>query len=185
MPAIAKNIRKTGKYAIGGVLAAIAWPTTIPATGARSATYTGTAPAVSGIALTALIDDGGAPVLMEPEDGKAFYTDNVAIGNNTNLKPTFGGQFAALSDDLNVIAKAMDLTRHTYLVKTFMGKYKLLGRENGLKSEKNDSGAQAGNDGFAGFDFVVSGAELDRAPDVPESVWNSLLALCTNANATV
>ncbi len=178
MPALSASVKRSEKYAIGGVATVLAWPTFL-ADGSPNATYTfATDGQVTAITLDS---NGSTPFLLESEVETASFSDNVQIGVNRFPKPTVGLKFNGRSDGLNKALMALDLSRHTFCLKLQSGKIVLVGGENGLVAEKSESGAGATAPDFFGYDLVVSGAEVTRAPTVALSVFQGLL---TDVNLT-
>lgn len=171
MPALSKSVTRTSAYSIGGVVTVLAWPTFTPE-GINSTTYTY---ATDGSVATIVMEDNITPFKLEAEIKSAAFSDNVQIGNNRFPKHSVSLKFAGRSDGLNTVLKAFDLDRHTFCLKLASGKVVLVGGQNGLTSEKSESGAGANDDDFAGYDLVLSGAETSRAPTVAAEAYAGLL----------
>jgi hypothetical protein len=172
-PTVSKSLRRTSQYQIGGALALIVFPT-LSDNGVNNLTVTRDAGGIiTGLALAT----GVQPQILEFEDGTCGWSDNTTIGTNKYPKHTVGLKYAGRSDAANEVVTALDLGRHSALVKTKNGKCVLLGEKNGLTAEKNESGAGAGADDFAGYDLVISGPELAKAPLVPITEFNTLAGL--------
>jgi len=174
---LSKNIKKNSVYAQGGITLLLAF-TTYQANGLTpSATYTqsvvpGQEHIVTGVAIAV---DVKAHVLEFDED-KASFGQNLVVGNNRYIKQQVGMTFSGTSGDKNEIMKSFDLGKHTFACKTRMGKYMLLGRENGLVSEKNDSGSGSAPGDLNGYDLIVSGAENGHAQELTQEAWDALVA---------
>lgn len=175
MAGLTKSIRRPAKYAIGGIAVVLAFDTFL-ASGLNAATVTRD---VSGAITDIEVDAAAKVVRLEFEENEALFSDNTTIGANKFPKHTLGLKFNGRSTDQNEAIKALDLNRTTHVVKLHGGQCVLLGGQNGLIAEKSDSGAGAKSEDFFGYDVTLSGAELEKAPIVPESVFEVLAALVT------
>jgi hypothetical protein len=155
MPGLNKSLRRTDEYKLGGIATLLAWVTKT-AGGIPQASVDPTTKAFT-------LAPGADVFRLEFEENSCLYSDNTTIGTNVYPKHIVGMKFGGRTQDLNDAAKAFDLTRHSFAALTFTGEYVALGLKNGLKSEKNDSGAGATTDDFNGFDIVVSGGETSKA----------------------
>ncbi len=170
MPSLSKSVKHSSKYAFGGVPVVYAWPTFTPE-GINSATYTY---ATDGSVATIIFDDNITPFLLEAEVETVSYSDNVQIGVNRYPKHTVAMKFSGRSDGLNTVTAAFDLGRTTFCLQSAMGKIVLVGGTNGLIAEKSESGAGATAGDFAGYDVVLSGAEITRIPTVAADAFAGL-----------
>lgn len=169
---------RVSKYAQGGILLALAI-STLNAQGQNNLKVTRVADAENEgeekiDALELIV--GASIHRQEFEDDQAFYSDSTQFGANTYPKHSIGVKFAGKSGKLDKLAKICDLSRTTWLVKTRFGDWVLVGGDNGLRNEKNDSGSGTAPGDFNGLDMVLSGAETRKAEIVPKQVAEALLA---------
>lgn len=163
--------RRTIAYKLGGIAVALAF-NTFTDTGANQATLD-----VTGLILT--VATGATIVRLEFEENEALYSDNTVIGANRFPKHIVGYKFAGRSNALNDLAKSFDLLRTTHVVKTHSGECLVLGMQNGLIAEKDDSGAAGKFEDFNGFDVVLSGGETAKAFLISLTEFNALAARVT------
>jgi hypothetical protein len=165
MPGL-KTIRRASEYKLGGIATLLAWPTKT-AGGIPQASVD---PATKAFTLAT-----GADVSrLEFEENTCLYSDNTTIGTNRYPKHIIGMKLAGRTDDLNEVAKALDLSRNSFAVKTFTGENLVLGMSNGLVAEKDESGAGATTDDFNGFDLVLSGGETTKAILITDAEFAAL-----------
>ncbi|MDF7810754.1 hypothetical protein [Hymenobacter sp. YC55] len=119
----------------------------------------------------------------EFEEDQAYYSDSTQFGNNIYPKHMLGVKFAGKTVGLNRLSKVADLTRVTGICKTRMGEVVIVGADNGLKNEQNNSGSGSAGGDFNGFDMVMGGAESRKAELVPLPVFEALLAQIDGAAA--
>jgi hypothetical protein len=172
MPGLAgltTNTRRTPKYTLGGISTALGW-NTLTAAGLPQATVD----AATGKVLT--VATGAIITRHEFDENSCLYSDDTVIGNNRYPKHLLGMKLGGRSSTLNDVAKTFDLVRTTWAVKTRSGEFLVLGMSNGLISEKNASGAGAGEGDFNGFDVVLSGGETAKAFVIDETAFNALAA---------
>ena len=169
-----KNIRRPIQYHVGGVSQSIAFPTFLPnGLPALTAVLDAVTGKITGLTLAPTV----VPVILEFEENEGLFSDDVKIGVNRFPEPTVGYKFSGRDDDRNETMKAFDLTKTTHIVKLRTGNVVIVGYKNGLQSTQSKSGSGAKREDFAGYDIVLAGGETARCPDVPESVWETLLAL--------
>lgn len=163
-----KSIRRTSKYGIGGITVVLGFATKLP-NGVNALTINRGAngKTITGLALAPGVD----VVRLEFEENECLFSDNTTFGANKFPKHILGMKFSGRDDDKNETIEALDLERNTFLARLFSGQVVLLGGVNGLTGEKSDSGAGAKNEDFFGYDVTISGAELEKAPVVPEAVF--------------
>jgi hypothetical protein len=166
MPGLTKSLRSEAKYKLGGITTLLAWVTKTSA-GIPQASINPTTGAFT-------LATGADVFRLEFDENSCLYSDNTTIGTNTYPKHLVGMKFGGRTQDLNDAAKAFDLGRHSFAARTFTGEYVVIGLSNGLKSEKNDSGAGATTDDFNGFDIVVSGGEVEKAAIITEAEFLAL-----------
>ncbi len=170
---LSKSIRRIDKYNIGGIAVILAFATKL-ATGVNALTITrGAGKIITGLALAA-----GHPVVrLEFEENEALFSDNTVIGANKFPKHQLGMKFSGRDADKNEVIEKLDLSRNSFLAKLHSGEVVLLGGVNGLIAEKSDSGAGAKSEDFNGYDVLLSGGELEKAPVVPEAEFVEFAAL--------
>jgi hypothetical protein len=168
---LSKSIRSESKYKLGGISTLLVWATKT-ASGIPQAS-------VDPLTKAFTLAPAATVFRLEFEENSCLYSDNTTIGTNIYPKHIVGMKFAGRTQDLNDAAKAFDLSRHTFAARTFTGEYVVLGLSNGLKSEKNDSGAGATTDDFNGFDTVVSGGEVEKATIIAEADFLALAGRVT------
>lgn len=174
---LVKSIKRPASgFAVGGVQTLIA----IPTQENGKNTLTITAGANDGLATVAR--SAGItllPVVVEFSEGGdnvCSYSDNVNIGANTYGVPTVG--FKLEDADDNVLKTAMEaflFGRHTFVIKTKTGKFKVLGQLNGLKATQANNGGDGTPNGFAGYDLILAGAEPGLSTNITEASFNELL----------
>lgn len=168
---LTKSIRTESKYKLGGIATLLVWATK---------TSAGIPQASVDAASGAFTLAPGADVFrLEFDENSCLYSDNTTIGTNTYPKHLVGMKFGGRTKDLNDASKAFDLGRHSFAARTFTGECVVLGISNGLKSEKNDSGAGATPDDFNGFDIVVSGGEVEKAAIITAAEFATLAGRVT------
>lgn len=177
---LTKSIRKTNTYAIGGIIAVLGFNTKL-ANGVNALTITRAADGktITNLALAA----GHAVVRLEFEENEALFSDNTTFGANRFPKHQLGLKFNGRDALRNEVIQSLDLERNTFLAKLASGQTVLLGGLNGLVGEKSDSGAGAKSEDFFGYDVLLSGAELEKAPVVPEADFAEFAALVAPAAA--
>lgn len=171
MPGLTKSIRTSPKYKMGGISTLLAWATKT-AGGIPQASVDATSGAFT-------LAPGADVFRLEFEENSCLYSDNTTIGVNTYPKHLVGMKFAGRTKELNEAAKAFDLGRHSFAGRTFTGEYVVVGMSNGLRSEKNESGAGATTEDFNGFDIVLSGGEVEKATIITEAEFNVLAGRVT------
>ena len=169
MPPLAKSLRTASQYKLGGISTLLAWATKT----------TGGIPQATVTAGVFTLATGADVFRLEFDENSCLYSDNTTIGTNTYPKHLVGMKFGGRTQDLNDAAKAFDLHRHSFAARTFTGEYVVIGMSNGLKSEKNDSGAGATTDDFNGFDVVVSGGEVEKVTIITEAEFLALAGRVT------
>lgn len=166
-----QSIRKTQQYAIGGISVVLGFDTHLPnGLNALEIVRASIDAPITALNLEASVD----VIRLEFEENEALFSDNTVIGANRFPKHQLGMKFSGRDGEKNAIIKAMDLNRGTYVAKLTTGQIVLLGGVNGLTSEKSDSGAGAKNEDFNGYDVLLGGAELEKAPIVPAAVFTTL-----------
>jgi len=120
---------------------------------------------------------------LDFEDGSCSYTDGTQFGNNIYPKHAVNYKFAGKTAQLDAFAETVDLSKTTHLLRTKLGTVVILGAENGLQAEKDESGSGAAAGDFNGYDITVAGAEARKAEIVPEAVWLALLGQVDGAAA--
>lgn len=160
------SFRRASSYKQGGVSTLLAWATKT-AGGIPQASVDATTGAFT-------LASGADVFLMEFEENTCSYSDTTTIGTNRYPKHQISMKLAGRTQVLNDIAKAFDLTRTSFAVRTFTGEYLVIGMSNGLVTEKNESGAGATTDDFNGFDIVLSGGEITKAVLITEAEFNAL-----------
>ena len=166
--ALNKSIRKTEQYTLGGIIVVLAFATKLPnGVNALTITRTDRKSPITDLALDASVE----VVRLEFEENEALFSDNTTFGANKFPKHQLGMKFSGRDGDKNAVIESLDLTRNTFLAKLASGAVVLLGGVNGLTGEKSDSGAGAKSEDFFGYDVLLSGAETEKAPVVPESVF--------------
>ena len=164
-----KSLKRPSGYNQGGILGVLAIPTLLP-TGARGFEVTRTADEPTNIVPA----QGNAFQLIEPEENTCAFAENLKVGANRYLNQTISFKYGSLSNLTAVGMKALNLGRHSFLVKLKNNTCVLLGENNGLTAEKNDGGAGATNDDLAGYDLTLSGGEIVHAAVFPASVFDTL-----------
>jgi hypothetical protein len=171
MPGLTKSIRRASEYKLGGVTTLLAWNTK---------TLGGIPQASVDPATKAFTLAPGADVFrMEFEENTCMYSDNTVLNTNRYPKHMLGLKLAGRTQDLNDVAKVFDLGRTSFALKTFTNEYVVIGLQNGLTSEKNDSGAGATTEDFNGFDMVLSGGETQKATIITEAEFLALAGRVT------
>lgn len=182
MAGLTKSIRRTDRYAIGGIAVVLSFNTFL-ASGLNAAAITRGQANLGGAQdgpITGIdVDDTVKIVRLEFEENEALFSDNTTIGANKFPKHQLGLKFNGRDADKNAAIQALDLTRTTHVAKLHDGQIVLLGGRNGLIAEKSDSGAGAKAEDFFGYDVLLSGAETEKAPIVPLAVFEALAALVT------
>lgn len=176
MPSLSKSVRRSNQYQLGGVSAVLAWPT-FEADGTPNVNYVFTAGVITGASFASDTE----PYLLEGEIDTVSFSDATQFGANRFPKHVVNIKFNGRSADLNEVVKALDLGKHTVMLRLTSGAVTILGRENGLSSEKDESGAGAKAEDFYGYDLVLSGAETEKAPICAPALFNTLAALVTPA----
>ncbi len=171
MPGLLKSLKRTNAYSQGGILAVLAIPTLL-ATGAAGFNVSRTAGVVTAIAPA----EGNAFQLIEPEENSCSFAENLKVAATRYLLQQLAFKYGALSVLTSEAMQALNLNRHSFLVKLKNGTAVLLGEQNGLTVEKNDGGAGASNDDLAGYDLVLSGGEIVHAAVFPASVFDTIAA---------
>lgn len=174
------NIRRpaTG-YAIGGVDILIGIPTKENGKNTLVVTAGATAKDLSTVALATGITS--LPSLIEFAEGGdnvCSYSDNTAFGANTYLTPVIG--FKLDEDDDNSVAVAVEaftFEKHSFLIKTKTGKYKVIGASNGLRATQANDGGDGTPAGFAGHDLVLTGGEVVKSRLITQASFEAILAL--------
>jgi hypothetical protein len=166
-----KSLKRTNQYNQGGVIGVLAIPTLL-ANGAKGFTVQRTGDEATGI--TPATDNDFQ--LIEPEDNSCAWAENLKVGANKYLNQSISFKYGGLSNVTGVAMKALNLGRHSFLVKLKNNTCVLLGENNGLTAEKNDGGAGATNDDLAGYDLTLSGGEIVHAAVFPASVFDDLAA---------
>ena len=184
---LSKSVKKLPKYAQGGIQLAIA-VSTLNEQGLPNLQITREADpddAEAEIIKTIAVRAGATLIRLEFEDDSASYSDSTQFGTNTYPKHSIGYKFAGKSKVLDKLSKVADLTRTTHIVKTRMGECVIVGAENGLRNEKNDSGSGAAAGDLNGFDMVISGAETRKAEIITLAQFETLLAQVEGSAAPV
>lgn len=180
MAKLNKNIRRSSKYAVGGISVVLAFDTFL-ASGLNALTIVRDATTVTstflGVINNLTIFAGHPVVRLEFEENEALFSDNTVIGANKFPKHSLGLKFSGRDSVKNEIIQTLDLNRTSFLAKLSNGEVVLLGGVNGLIAEKSDSGAGAKNEDFTGYDILLSGAELEKAPLVPAAEFAEFAAL--------
>ncbi|TGE08253.1 hypothetical protein [Hymenobacter fodinae] len=178
---LGKSITRVARYAQGGLALAIAL-STLTDKGLSSLLIEREPDPENGegaekIKTISLRPDAGVTIhRLEFEDDQAYYSDATQFGNNTYPKHAIGYKFAGKTRALDAFSKVADLTRTTHICKTRMGDYVIVGADNGLRNEKNDSGSGTAPGDFNGFDMVISGAESRKAELLTKEQFEGLLA---------
>ncbi|WP_310394152.1 hypothetical protein [Hymenobacter sp.] len=175
MPSLLKSLRKSTEYSQGGVLGVLAIPTLL-ANGARGFEVTRTGDEATNLVPAA----GNAFQLIEPEENSCGFAETLKVGATRYLNQSVSFKYGTLSNLSAVAMKALNLGRHSFLLKLKNGTCVLLGENNGLTAEKNDGGAGASNDDLAGNDLTLSGGEIVHAALFPASVFDALAAGVTD-----
>ncbi|HEX8656121.1 MAG TPA: hypothetical protein VF690_01225 [Hymenobacter sp.] len=171
---LSKSIRRVDQYQMGGITVVLGFATRL-ANGVNALTITRGA---DGKSITGLALAAGHPVVrLEFDENEALFSDNTTIGANRFPKHQLGMKFNGRDADKNAVIEKLDLTRNTFLVRLQSGQTVLLGGVNGLIAEKSDSGAGAKLEDFNGYDVLLSGGELEKAPVVPDAEFVEFSAL--------
>lgn len=173
---LTKSIRKTNVYAIGGIAVILGFATKL-ASGVNALTITRTGSPINGPITGLALAAGVEVVRLEFEENEALFSDNTTFGANKFPKHQLGMKFNGRDATRNEVIQSLDLERNTFLAKLHSGQVVLLGGVNGLTGEKSDSGAGAKAEDFFGYDVLLSGAELEKAPVVPEAEFVEFAAL--------
>lgn len=175
---LSSSVRKQPKYSQGGIVLAIA-VSTLNANGLNNLVIgrkADTENPDNELIDTLSLRAGATIHRLEFEDDQAYYNDSTQFGASIYPKHAVGYKFAGKTPALDAFSKVTDLTRTTHLVKTREGVCVLVGGDNGLKNEKNESGSGTASGDFNGFDLVISGAESRKAEIVPLALFEALLA---------
>ncbi|MBA9076071.1 hypothetical protein [Rufibacter quisquiliarum] len=174
MAKLTKSIRKENGYALGGLTQILAFATFLANGITPSATLTFGA---DGLVSDIDLNEAVKPVLIESEEDKANFTDNLAIGAGRYKTQTLGFNLAGMSAAKSKALEDIDLVKHSYVVRAKSGKYFLLGAKNGLIASQNNAGVGAGVGDANGYDIIVGGAENGPALEVSEAAWAALSLL--------
>ena len=176
MSRLLKSLKRTNGYSQGGILAVLAIPTLLENGAAGFAVTRDPSGEVTAIAPAT----GNAFQLIEPEENSCSFAENLKVSANRYLLHQIGFKYGALSVATSEAMQALNLGRHTFLVKLKTGKAVLLGERNGLTAEKNDGGAGASNDDLAGYDLLLSGGEVIHAAVLPATLFDTIAATVVN-----
>ncbi|MDO7846485.1 hypothetical protein Q5H92_08960 [Hymenobacter sp. M29] len=113
---------------------------------------------------------------IDPEEASCSWADNLKTGTNKYRQHQAAFKYGEISNATSAQMMNLSLGHHTLLLKTKNGKAVLLGENNGLTAEKQDSGAGATNDDLAGHDLVLSSGETVHASIMPASVFDTIAA---------
>lgn len=173
MNSLTKNIRRSSIYSQGGISRMLAF-TTFLANG-LTPTATNTKDG-DGKITTITLDGTQKTYVLEFDEDNAGFTQNLVVGNNKHIKQAITMRFSFMDEDRNQMVKNFDLGKHTFAVATKTGKFFLLGEQNGLVSETNDSGSGSAPGDLNGYNITVSGVENGRAIELTKAAWDQLIA---------
>jgi hypothetical protein len=169
---LSKSLRTAALYRMGGVVGILAIPTRLPNGSAGFTVQRSNTGEVTDITPLATNKFSG----IDPEQASCNWADNLKVGANKYRQHQVGFKYGEISDATSEQMMALSLGTHTFVLKTKIGKAILLGENNGLTAEKDDSGAGATNDDLAGHDLVLSGGETVHAAVFPASVFDTIAA---------
>lgn len=178
MGKLSKSVTKEAKYSTAGLALALAI-STFNEKGQNNLIIEREADATNPgneVIKSITIRPGATIHRLEFEDNSGSYADPTQFGNNIYPKHSVNYKFSGKSKDLDAFSKVADLGRTTHLVRTKQNVSVVVGAENGLQAEKNDSGSGAAAGDANGFDMTLSGAEVRKAEIIPEALWQALLA---------
>lgn len=170
---LVSSLRRTNQYNTGGIIGILAIQTLLD-NGARGFTVTR---ASADAPATAIVPaDDNELRLIQPEENSCSFAENLKVGANKYLLHSIAFKYGGVAHATSVAMKALNLGRHSFLVKLKNNTCVLLGENNGLTAEKNDGGAGATNDDLLGYDLTLSGGEIVHAAVMPASVFDTLAA---------
>lgn len=170
---MAKSLKPTNVYSTPGILRAIVFPF-YQTDGTAALTTART----SGVLTTLTVDS--VPFIIETEAGTGVAPETLNNPNPgvKNLKQSYGGRFARISDDTQATIKELNLGRFGVVAEVKQGEYWLLGEDQGLTMEKNDGGFSTD---FAGYDFLLSGLQTIHAGKVSRVLFDALFVTASEA----
>lgn len=170
---MAKSLKPNNSYSTPGILRAIVFPF-FQTDGTPALTIARTSDTIT----TLTVDS--VPFIVETESGTGVAPETLNNPNPgvKNLKQSYGGKFARISDDTQKTMKELNLGRFGVVAEVKRGEYWLIGEDQGLTMEKNDGGFSAD---FAGNDFLLSGLQTIHAGKVSQVLFDALLATASEA----